>query len=1128
MSPTSDDSDMDDNETKARQSAKTAMTKHPGPRANQHVSEAIERSIRSDLANEDLLETAEGGVPSAVRLLIDVPLDRIPGRPGDRRHDDAVFKAEMKNVYNGSKRINILLRYWTKIYSRLSESCRDTCPALHEEMYQLCDMSSRGYPSGTFDGPLAFRMYLASLHGPDRTKADRDFYETVLTLMRTNHLPDNCTGSDYLDKAMAFIVHVYKNVPRPFTPELAGQELIDFMPHAVAADGRRLLADLKRVKMLGDLRHVAHACEDVVETAHDANRPTPSVTTFIKRTEMRGRSLKELAQASGMAFCLDSTDVPRGNNALVAHAPSGGGTDTKKWCPDCPHTRRRDGEPLRCFADPTYHTTLPASLAARPEKVTELEGLRKQNASSVGVAYVPHAQPTASAIQAWRDAREARSRSNPRGPAGGARKAKKAAGAAVSTDFMANLVEFTDPEFTSKVPVAAAVELPPANAVAQIERLLGDGAHIAALAAFMPERLLGEEAHIAALAACMPDAAMPHDAAFMPDAAMPLHEEMYRLCDLSYRGDAATPHGEAAAHVPDKPGHLRTLLDDAATPHGGAAAHVPDKPGHLRVLLGNAATPHGETTAHLPDKPGHLRMLVGDAAAPCTTDHAAAVAAIMPNGEVDSKASCTSHSGSYVPEPTGDGPSLYVRDVAKAFHTQSPVPMHAAAPTLADTTEREADRGKGPKSLAADVSWCVAFHPDGSIAAVPVEGYSVESDRTGTVTLVRCESEAHARRVAVEMQDDGEEAKLNAIIAANPDASESRDPRVPVAVINHWKVVHRENDSDDWLECLWYDEEERLMQSSPIQWLSTAESTLVTANSTYSLGKMQRGWAKRRCRRGLSLDIDYESVDVCRGREWMRHHFGDGYESDHPPSTEHGVDGLPPNAAETMGNGHAAAQGGLPPNGPERDMGGLPPYAAGPMGNGYVAAQGDVAPSGPPPGPGYPRQCECNGCEHWVYANEGTADQPTTLCDYCWSDDEEMPCQCPCSGCAAQRDDSSDEGAGEDESEGSVADADPIRLPWTVERFAPVDGPSPSYRSMVPGPTALHATGAQAWVARLSWTPWPRRRGWLGSMVQRWPHRHAWDCSMSPARRLWRPPQRPWKTQSRSSGRPSKLCRAWP
>ena len=278
MSPTSDDSDMEENNAKTRSNANSAIPLHPGIRAKRHVAEATERATRAALADEDLLETAEGGLPSKARMIIDVPLSRIPGSRGEALHDKAVFEAECKNERNRAKRTHVLLRCWTKIYSRLSEACVDTCPFLNEEMHQLCDMSVRGYPKGTYDGPLAYRLYMSSLRQPDRTKEDRDFYESVLSLMKTNQLPDNCTGAGFLDKAMAFIVHVYKNVPRPFTPELAGEEIVGFMPFALSADGRRLLTEMRRTKILGDLRHVAHACEDVVETAHDTGltiRPTP-------------------------------------------------------------------------------------------------------------------------------------------------------------------------------------------------------------------------------------------------------------------------------------------------------------------------------------------------------------------------------------------------------------------------------------------------------------------------------------------------------------------------------------------------------------------------------------------------------------------------------------------------------------------------------------------------------------------------------------------------------------------------------------------------------------------------------------------------------------------------------------
>ena len=85
----------------------------------------------------------------------------------------------------------------------------------------MCRLDLRGIPGGVVDGPLAYRMYMASLMPAERTKEDRDFYDAVLAFMKTNRLPENCTGSTYLNKAVAFIVHIHLNVPRPYTPSVS-------------------------------------------------------------------------------------------------------------------------------------------------------------------------------------------------------------------------------------------------------------------------------------------------------------------------------------------------------------------------------------------------------------------------------------------------------------------------------------------------------------------------------------------------------------------------------------------------------------------------------------------------------------------------------------------------------------------------------------------------------------------------------------------------------------------------------------------------------------------------------------------------------------------------------------------
>ena len=247
-----DESDTDFNDRNKVSNGKSALTEHCGIRAHAHECEATERAIQADLADKDLLGPAQGGIPSAAKMIKDVNTSRIPGVVGDSYHDAAVFKATIQNEKNHEKRLHLLLRAWTKIYSILSASCKRTCPSLHEEMYQLCEMTSRGYPGGVYDGPLAYRMYMASLQPAERTKEDREYYDAVLAFMKTNHLPENCTGAQYLDKAMAFIIHVFKHVARPYTNDLAGEELVGFMPLCLSSDSRRLLAEFRTNKLLGD------------------------------------------------------------------------------------------------------------------------------------------------------------------------------------------------------------------------------------------------------------------------------------------------------------------------------------------------------------------------------------------------------------------------------------------------------------------------------------------------------------------------------------------------------------------------------------------------------------------------------------------------------------------------------------------------------------------------------------------------------------------------------------------------------------------------------------------------------------------------------------------------------------
>ena len=164
MSDNSDGSDTEKDlrESRRKDSVNSALLPpHPGLRAYRHVSVAHLRETKTILANHGLLEAAEGGYPPKVLLLKDIDTSRLHSADPEKMMA-LLYKAERVNTKNAERRNLWMLQAWTKIYALLSECCRTTCPALHEELYAMCSLESRGVRGGYMDGPLAYRLYVAS------------------------------------------------------------------------------------------------------------------------------------------------------------------------------------------------------------------------------------------------------------------------------------------------------------------------------------------------------------------------------------------------------------------------------------------------------------------------------------------------------------------------------------------------------------------------------------------------------------------------------------------------------------------------------------------------------------------------------------------------------------------------------------------------------------------------------------------------------------------------------------------------------------------------------------------------------------------------------------------------------
>ena len=95
-----------------------------------------------------------------------------------------------------------------------------------------------GEDGSNFDGPLAWRFVLALLKKAERTKEDKKYYKTAEELQLRHHLPDGCSAEDYSKKAHAFVANILPNLAQTYSPEDAGDYIIDLMPRRGAAASR--------------------------------------------------------------------------------------------------------------------------------------------------------------------------------------------------------------------------------------------------------------------------------------------------------------------------------------------------------------------------------------------------------------------------------------------------------------------------------------------------------------------------------------------------------------------------------------------------------------------------------------------------------------------------------------------------------------------------------------------------------------------------------------------------------------------------------------------------------------------------------------------------------------------------
>eukprot|EP00965_Chrysotila_dentata_P184669 6095831-Pleurochrysis_carterae.AAC.1 len=109
---------------------------------------------------------------------------------------------------------------------------------------------------------------LANLHDA----YDADEHEREIDCIRDDILPDNCTGQDFADKVNTLIQDRNPYIQVPYMDERLGRLIINFLPTALAGEGRALLRELMDKKQLGKESRVI---EDTMRLVKMAHRPVP-------------------------------------------------------------------------------------------------------------------------------------------------------------------------------------------------------------------------------------------------------------------------------------------------------------------------------------------------------------------------------------------------------------------------------------------------------------------------------------------------------------------------------------------------------------------------------------------------------------------------------------------------------------------------------------------------------------------------------------------------------------------------------------------------------------------------------------------------------------------------------------
>ena len=249
------------------------MPKLPGEKVLLHqATQILEDAVGYLSSHGDLMRFASEGTTRKMEVIIDPPIPTaLPeGHAQYFRMEQERRNATQKIRENDAKRLEL----WSEATNDLFQTVRPSvqaAPLLSREMLALCDLSSDKIPEearqppGTFDGRLAWRMFLNHLFPEERTDGDKDYYRVAEQLQRDHPLPAGCAVAEYTKRATAFLHKIVPFQAAQHTPHDISDYLLKLMPKEYRESARRIAHDMKKNGTWLDHLEVIKEASKVVE-----------------------------------------------------------------------------------------------------------------------------------------------------------------------------------------------------------------------------------------------------------------------------------------------------------------------------------------------------------------------------------------------------------------------------------------------------------------------------------------------------------------------------------------------------------------------------------------------------------------------------------------------------------------------------------------------------------------------------------------------------------------------------------------------------------------------------------------------------------------------------------------------